>query len=123
MHGSMTGAGGEHGWRRCTVQRMLGVPQARERHGGSKAQGLRTSSTMKARMGLRSIVPPRGGMSPRKRFRYGSHSVLQSGQRLARPTTHLRQLQSPCSYSTSWHSSATSTCEQLNLSCTRHRKV
>ena len=32
--------------------------------------------TRNARMGERSSVPPRGGMSPRKMFRYGSHIVL-----------------------------------------------
>lgn len=29
-----------------------------------------TSSVMNARMGLRSIVPPSGGMMPLNRFRY-----------------------------------------------------
>lgn len=32
--------------------------------------------TRNARMGERSSVPPRGGMSPRNMFRYGSHMVL-----------------------------------------------
>ena len=36
-----------------------------------------TSRTTNARMGLRSSVPPMGGMMPRNRFRYGSHSVLR----------------------------------------------
>jgi len=32
--------------------------------------------TKNARMGERSSVPPRGGISPRNMFRYGSHMVL-----------------------------------------------
>ena len=33
---------------------------------------------MKARIGERSRVPPIGGISPRNKFRYGSHSVLHA---------------------------------------------
>ena len=36
---------------------------------------VKTLSTVKARIGERSIVPPIGGMIPRKRLRYGSQSV------------------------------------------------
>ena len=42
-------------------------------------QGL-TSSARKARMGERSSVPPRGGMMPLKRLRYGSQIVLHKVQ-------------------------------------------
>ena len=35
-------------------------------------EGGRTSRVRNARMGERSMVPPIGGMMPRKRFRYGS---------------------------------------------------
>ena len=42
----------------------------------ARCERLLTSSTMNARMGDRSKVPPMGGMMPLKRLRYGSHSVL-----------------------------------------------
>ena len=37
-----------------------------------------TSRATKARMGDKSMVPLMGGMMPLKRFRYGSHRVLQA---------------------------------------------
>ena len=61
-------------------QRRLATWLAQTQHAAPAAGhvlGPRTSSTMNARMGLTSIVPPSGGISPRKRFRYGSHSVLR----------------------------------------------
>jgi hypothetical protein len=51
---------------------------------GSHVQTLTAAAEVKkfrvtnARMGLRSRVPPRGGTMPRKRFRYGSHTVLRA---------------------------------------------
>lgn len=35
-----------------------------------------TSRVMKAKIGERSIVPPRGGMMPLNKFKYGSQMVL-----------------------------------------------
>ena len=37
---------------------------------------LLTSNTTNAKIGDRSRVPPKGGISPRKRFKYGSAKVL-----------------------------------------------
>merc|ERR1719199_1161519 len=48
-------------------------------HGSAAAVLL---STVNARMGLRSMVPPMGGMIPLKRLRYGSHRV-ESGYTIA----------------------------------------
>ena len=38
---------------------------------------MKTLSTVNARIGLRSMVPPMGGMIPRNRLRYGSQSVAR----------------------------------------------
>ena len=43
-------------------------------HGNAAAVPWNTLSTVKARIGERSM-PPSGGMMPRNKFRYGSHSV------------------------------------------------
>jgi hypothetical protein len=44
-------------------------------------QTLRTSRVMKARMGLRSMVPPRGGIMPRNRFRYLRRTAISCAPR------------------------------------------
>lgn len=44
--------------------------------GSAAAVLVNAFSTKNARMGERSSVPPRGGISPRNMFRYGSHMVL-----------------------------------------------
>merc|ERR1719199_491916 len=51
-------------------------------HGSAAAVLVNTLSTVNARMGLRSMVPPMGGMIPLKRLRYGSHRV-ESGYTIA----------------------------------------
>ena len=68
---------------------MAAMHQQRDGHKGRGGfrTGVLTSSTMKARIGDRSRVPPIGGMMPLKRFKYGSHSVLH------RHTPHFGQLQ------------------------------
>ena len=43
--------------------------------GNAAAVFVNTFNTVNARIGDRSIVPPTGGMIPRNKFRYGSHSV------------------------------------------------
>lgn len=45
--------------------------------GSAAAELVNTFSTKKASMGDRSIVPPSGGIIPRKMLRYGSQIVLQ----------------------------------------------
>lgn len=44
--------------------------------GSAEAVLVKAFRTKNARMGERSSVPPRGGISPRNMFRYGSHMVL-----------------------------------------------
>ena len=51
-------------------------------HGSAAAELVSRSSVTNARIGDRSMVPPSGGMSPRKRPRYGSVSVA-SGETIA----------------------------------------
>ena len=45
--------------------------------GRAAAELLKRSKTINARIGLKSIVPPRGGMIPLKRLRYGSQMVAR----------------------------------------------
>jgi hypothetical protein len=44
--------------------------------GGTVNAAARTFRTTNARMGEKSSVPPRGGINPLNRFRYGSQMVL-----------------------------------------------
>eukprot|EP00982_Pelagococcus_subviridis_P010148 30972-Pelagococcus_subviridis.AAC.1 len=50
-------------------------PFASTSAGNAAAVFVNTFNTVNARIGDRSIVPPMGGMIPRNKFRYGSHSV------------------------------------------------
>ena len=59
------------------------VPSSFISHGSAAAVLVKTLSTVNARMGERSMVPPMGGMMPRNRFRYGSHRVA-SGYTICR---------------------------------------
>ena len=43
-------------------------------HGNAAAVPWNTFNTVKARIGDKSI-PPKGGITPRNKFRYGSHNV------------------------------------------------
>ena len=66
------------------------APCAPISQGSAAAEDVKTFKTVKAMMGERSSVPPSGGMMPRKRFRYGSVTVLFMRSTRGRRSTHER---------------------------------